>query len=662
MQVSPAQLAALAAICDTFVATVPHTPDPHGYWTRKASDQGVPERIIALLGTVKAEDQTNFAQLLGLIVSPLLGLTWGGPLRPAHQLTEQQRGNMLRSWSSSRLGLLRNAYNTLRKATLFLYFGDVPAGMETNPNHVAFGYQLPTLPPVPDLKPLPVERPSEAATYDCAVLVIGSGSGGGVVAAILANAGRDVLVVEKGQYDPRQQHTQQEFPMLNRHLEAGALLATDSGSVSIMAGSTMGGGSAINWAGALRTPDYVLDEWANEHQNPHFASQNYKKGFEFIEKRNSISSHWVHNAQNQSLYDAGKSLGWHTETIPMNMRLPENAPERQAWEAIGFSCFNDAYGTKQGVQETFLRDAAERGTRFLSNTHLERITTAQGRATGAEGYATTPDGQRVPIRIHAQQVVVCAGALHTPVLLQKSGLQHPQIGRNLYLHPVVPTVGFYGRDMLPWYGPMMSVIVKEFERLDGNFGFRLECPPVHPGLAAFALSWEDAARTKADLLQLRRLAVHICLVRDKFGGRVVVGKKSGQPVLHYEVHPFDQKHLVAAMQRSAEAHVAAGAERVSILHNQPIHFEPSQGGSLDAFAQRIAQKKWGSNYAGVFSAHQMGTCRMGGNNTAPVQPNGETREITNLFVADASLFPSASGSNPMLSVQALAYHVAMGMV
>jgi choline dehydrogenase-like flavoprotein len=662
MKTTAAQLQALAAICDTFVAAVPMSPDPNGYWARRASDQGVPQRIIELLGTVKTEDQDNFAQLLGLIASPLLGLTWGGPLRPAHRLTEAQRARMLRAWAGSSLGLLRNAFNTLRKATLFLYFGDVPAGMDTNPNHVALGYEKPALAPIPDPRPLPVERPLVDTIYDCEVLIIGSGSGGGVAAAILANAGRDVLVVEKGHYDPRQQHTRQEFPMLNRHFEAGALLATASGSVSIMAGSTLGGGSAINWAGALRTPDYVLEEWAKDHQNPHFIGQDYKKGFEFVEKRNSVSTDWKHNPQNQKLFDAAQSLGWHTEPIPMNMRLPEGAPSQQAWDAIGFSCLNDAHGIKQGVQETFLRDAAERGTRFLSNTHIERISIEQGRATGAEGHVTTPDGRRVHVRICAKQVVVSAGALHTPVLLRKSGLQHPQIGRNLYLHPVVATAGFYATDTTPWYGPMMSVVVKEFERLEGNFGFRLECPPIHPGLAAFALSWESAAHTKADMLGLRRLGVHICLVRDKFGGRVEVGKKSGQPVLHYEVHPFDQKHLVTAMQHSTDAHVAAGAVQMSILHNQPMHLTPQEGDDVAAFKAAIARKNWGSNRMGVFSAHQMGTCRMGGNSNAPVQPNGETREVKNLFVADASLFPSASGTNPMLSVQALAYHVAMGMV
>ena len=73
----------------------------------------------------------------------------------------------------------------------------------------------------------------------------------------------------------------------------------------------------------------------------------------------------------------------------------------------------------------------------------------------------------------------------------------------------------------------------------------------------------------------------------------------------------------------------------------------------------MLQRKWSRNYFGLFSAHQMGTCRMGGSaKRHPVQPDGMTREVQNLYVADASAFPSASGANPMLSIQALAYYVA----
>ncbi len=663
------RLAALAALCDTLLPSIqenlPAHHDPHqpladvgrAHFARSASDMGIPERILSLIAEAKAEDRVRFEQLLDLMASPLLGLTWLGPLCSADRLTSAQRDTLLRRWAASPIADIRNAFNSLRKLTTLLFYGDVPPGQTENPNWSAIGYQPMAQHIRPDPAPLPLLHLRDSETLDCDVLVIGSGSGGSVVAAHLAAQGLDVVVVEKGPYAEQHEFTQQEYPMLHRHFEASGLLTSHSGAVTVLAGSTLGGGSTINWAASLRTPDYVLHEWATQHGNPHFLEKTYRDGFDFIEKRNSISTNHRHNPQNQALLDAAHRLGHRAEAIPMNLRFPPDLSPEVAWQATGFSCYGDAFGIKQGGVQTFLRDATQHGARLLTNATVQRILIKNGETTGAE---VLEDGRL--FTCHARQVVVSAGALHTPVLLLKSGLRHPHIGRNLYLHPVAATGAFHQEEMLSWYGPMMSAIVREFEQLDGNWGFRLENPPLHPGLAAFALSWEGGEVFKRDMERLRHLAVNICLVRDRFAGQVKVGKKSGQPIIHYELSAYDRRHLVRAMQESVRLHTAADAEQVRLIHNQPAQFFPKEGG-LEAFLEKIAAKNWGANRFGLFSAHQMGTCRMGGNAAeSPVQPNGETREVRNLFVADASLFPSASGTNPMLSVQALAYHVARGMV
>ncbi|MBK8193303.1 MAG: GMC family oxidoreductase N-terminal domain-containing protein [Lewinellaceae bacterium] len=642
------RLSALSALCDAFIPAISKTDDPDGYWARKASDVQAPERILELLAGVKAEDKVQFDQLLFLISSPLLGLTWFGPLKPADRLTPSQCTDLLRHWAESPLPQLRNAFNVLRKLTALIFFGDIPAGASVNPNWKTIGYQLFNSYVQPDPAPLPVFRPQPGATLDCDVLVIGSGAGGSIVAAELAAAGCDVLIVEKGDYAPTHAFNQQELPMLRRHFESGGLLTSQDGAVTVLAGSTLGGGTTINWAGALRTPDYVLEEWAREHDNPHFLEPAYEKGFDMVEHRNSVGAGFQHDIQNQLLLDAAATMGYRAGAIPMNMRFPENLPQDVAWKAAGYSCYGDAYGIKQGAVQTFLPDAVAHGARILPNIDIQRIIVKNGEAVGAEGAG---------LRIHARRVVAAAGALHTPVLLLKSGLTHPHIGRNLYLHPVAAVGAFYQQETQPWYGPMMSVIVREFERLDRNWGVRIECPPLHPGLAAFAMGWDGGERFKADLMDISHLGVHICLTRDRFGGKVSVGKRSGQPVIHYRLNDYDKQHLLRGMLESVRLHHAAGAERISVMHNQPVHFSPDKG-RLEAFLKEIRAKNWGANHFSLFSAHQMGTCRMGGRKDYPVKPDGETREVRNLFVADASLFPSASGANPMLSIQALACWVA----
>ncbi len=137
----------------------------------------------------------------------------------------------------------------------------------------------------------------------------------------------------------------------------------------------------------------------------------------------------------------------------------------------------------------------------------------------------------------------------------------------------------------------------------------------------------------------------------------LVGRDQIRPELVALGHVLRQAEAADELGR---LHVAGGAKRVSVMHNRPLHFFPEKG-DLDKFLAEVARRPWGANWFGLFSAHQMGTCRMGGDRNYPVKPNGETREVRNLYVADGSLFPSASGTNPMLSIQALAWWVAQNM-
>ncbi|MEO6038316.1 MAG: GMC family oxidoreductase N-terminal domain-containing protein, partial [Saprospiraceae bacterium] len=365
---SERRLAALAAICDTLLPAIARTDDPDGYWARCASDLDVPTRIIALMANAKTEDRLAFQQLLDLLASPLLGLSWLGPLRSADRLRPAQRGTLLRRWAASPVADLRNAFNSLRKLTCLLYYGDVAPDQASNANWKTIGYQPLNQFIRPDPSPLPTLNLLNNTTLRCDVLVIGSGAGGSVVAAQLAAAGQQVLVVEKGGYAPIQEFNQQEVPMLSRHFEAGGLLTSQNGSITVLAGSTLGGGTTINWAASLRTTDYILEEWAKRHGNPHFLEKSYQQGFDYIEQRNGIRSDFVHNPQNQALLDGAQQLGYRAENIPMNLRFPENLSPETAWQACGFSCYGDAFGIKQGAVQTFLGDAAQHGATLLPGT------------------------------------------------------------------------------------------------------------------------------------------------------------------------------------------------------------------------------------------------------------------------------------------------------
>lgn len=209
---------------------------------------------------------------------------------------------------------------------------------------------------------------------------------------------------------------------------------------------------------------------------------------------------------------------------------------------------------------------------------------------------------------------------------------------------------------------MMSAVSNEFTRIDGNFGVKLETPPIHSGLLGLALPWLSGRHHKETMRYANHIGAFIVLTRDRDGGRVTVDKR-GQPILSYTLSKYDRQHLLRGVAEAAKIHVAAGAEEVYFPHNSfPVHRVSRGEQELSSIIQGLPALGWKPNQFALFSAHQMASCRMGGiKATHPIAPDGETYEIKNLYVADGSAFPECSGANPMLSIQALAHFTAQGI-
>ncbi len=657
---SDRRLATLRAVCDAFVPALDRAPDPHGFWSRAASDLGVAEHIAALILSLDGGTQREFDQLLDLLGSRALGLTWRGPMKPFTALSAAQREVMLRRWATSPVPLLRKGYGSLKKLSASFFYGIAEPG-EPNPNWPALGYPGP--PDVPAngaervLAPL---RPASDISISCEVVVVGSGAGGGVVAGELAAAGRDVVVIEKGPYLDRPDFDGLELAAMERMYEQRATLTTHDGAVGVLAGSCVGGGTTINWAGSFRTPDAILGQWAERHDAPHFTGPGFRESLDAVARTLSVGADegTRHNAQNEALARGARALGYSTADIPRNQPPPRSEAE---WRRIGFSPFGDRDGLKQGMIPTYLRTAAAHGARFLADTTVERVTITNGRAAGVEGFYEA-DGRRVRVTVKAERVVVAAGAIHTPALLLRSGVEHEHLGRHLFLHPTVAVAARYPERVEPWHGPMMSVLSSEVAHLNGLYGARLETPPAHPSLLGLALPWRSGAQHKAVMAEADRLGAFIVLTRDRVGGRVTLGR-GGRPVLRYRLSAYDRAHLLRGVAEAARVHLAAGAEEIYLPHNAAPSFPARRGAAaLGDFLAAMPRWGWRPGQFPLFTAHQMGTCRMGGRVADhPVAPDGQVRGVQGLTVADASCFPASSGVNPMLSIQALAHHTAQGL-
>ena len=106
----------------------------------------------------------------------------------------------------------------------------------------------------------------------------------------------------------------------------------------------------------------------------------------------------------------------------------------------------------------------------------------------------------------------------------------------------------------------------------------------------------------------------------------------------YRISKYDRVHLLRGIQEAVRIHIAAGAEKVSVLHNSNPVLEVGKG-DTEKFIDSIPKLNWADNRYFLASAHQMGTCRMGGSaKRHPVRPDGEMREVRSLYVADASVF------------------------
>src|SRR6266487_4276953 len=299
--------------------------------------------------------------------------------------------------------------------------------------------------PLPDRPTTAVEEPlqpdrDEALT--CDVVVVGSGAGGGVVAAELARAGADVVVLEKGGYAAEADFHHREWESGRDLYLYGLTLATTDLGCRIIAGSTLGGGPVVNYTTSFKTPGYVLAEWARVSGSDVFSSGELEASLDVVARRMGVTSEESRPGSRDALMEEGlRKLGWHVDALPRGVR---SCAQDDSCGWCGFGC---RLGAKQGP--TWLEDAAASGARLLIRADARRVLVEGGRATGVE--AAVAGGHR--LRVRAKAVVVAAGAIETPALLLRSGLGG-QVGQHLRLHPGTAAFGVFDDDVRMWEGTL----------------------------------------------------------------------------------------------------------------------------------------------------------------------------------------------------------------
>ncbi len=395
---STRQRQTLAAIVDTFVAAVPRDDDPTGFYATKGSDVGADVAVEQyLLSRTPPERLAGLLQLLD--TAALVGL------KNQPQAVREAIVANLAGITPETAGAVAALYQL---SVMFAY--GLPDAQGHNPLWAGMEYPGPVQAPPATAKTLEVITPSGDESLETDVIVVGSGSGGGVAAAVLAQAGKRVITLEAGSYLNESDFVQVELVAYQNLFLRGGFFPSADGVVNIAAGGTVGGGSTVNWSNSLLTPATVRTSWANDGltdvNTPAF-DEHLQAVFGRINCNDKVATQ---NNPHQRLEEGATKLGYSYRVAMLNID-----PEKYDPNLIGYSGMGDQTGAKQGTMRTFLQDASDAGAKLMPNTRADRILTENGKAVGVEATYTDPQTQAsTRVVIHAPSVVAAAGSSGNP--------------------------------------------------------------------------------------------------------------------------------------------------------------------------------------------------------------------------------------------------------
>jgi choline dehydrogenase-like flavoprotein len=531
------------------------------------------------------------------------GLVHGG--RRFHRRSVGERLRQIQAWRESRISAQRDLvrfYESL--VTLALHERTTAASPATS-GPVAMGES--------------VAVPSE---WRCEIAVVGSGPGGSITACLLAEAGRDVLLIEEGEAAPLESAPAfSRTEMEQKYRNGGLTVALGPTKIAYVEGRVAGGGSEINSGLYHRTPPDVLEQWRREFQVAALTEADLQPHFEAIERDLSVSPlPGVAPAASTRLHDGATRLGWKSLEVPRWFRYDASAP-------------GGIQGARQSMSRTYLPRFLRAGGRLLAGTRVMSLTRERSwilRATQA--------GRSV--RIAADTVFACGGAVQTPALLRRSGIT-TAIGDSLRVHPTVKLVARFP-DVVN--AADMGVPVHQVKEFAPRIS--LGCSISSPAYLALGLIDHPAVRkTVAD--DWPHLANYYAMIAPEGRGTVRTLPGRRDPIVRFQLTPSDRRNLAEGLRRLGEAMFAAGASELY----------PALSGGLilrDPQALSHLPEVFPAGTGGLMTIHLFSACPMGERrDVCATDSFGRVFGQPGLRISDASLLCGAPGVNPQGTIMAL---------
>jgi choline dehydrogenase-like flavoprotein len=472
------------------------------------------------------------------------------------------------------------------------------------------------------------------------IVVVGSGPGGSAAAAILAEAGRDVLLLEAGERHDPATFDQREETMLPRLYADGGARTTVDQSMLITTGRGLGGSTIHNTGLCVAPPPAILDRFEREGGLPH--------GRAAVDA--AIADVLVRlRARPMDVADENRSNALLAEgATRLSLEWTRPSHNRERCDRCGFCILGCAYNRKRDAVFAFLEDATRAGLRIAVRAEATRI-----RRSADKGFVVEGRG----FRARARRVVVAAGALGTPALLLRSGVDPGGVvGRNLRLHPFAPVGALFDETIDADRGLPQSVLVTGRARfLTGERGGYVVMAAAAPPASTAAFLQGTGADVRATMRARRNLAAAGVLLHDETRSRVRAAR-DGRPLVSAWPQGADVDDLRDGVATAARLWFAAGARRVlTPFRRRPFLDHPGEIDALRTLPFRPYDVL-------LSSVHPQASTPIGADARTPLRNDGSARGTPGLYVADASAFPSSVGVPPQVGIAAFATAIARGIL
>jgi choline dehydrogenase-like flavoprotein len=580
----------------------------------------------------------------------------GLPL-PFTRLSLEERTRYLEKLCSSRFYLRRLLTLPPKFPTLFAFD-------RRDEVREAIGYQTDCTKetektPVPEtLESRIIEKESPLNTtyeIDCDVLVVGSGAGGAVVAKELSERGLNVAVIEEGfRYDTTKlSGAPADGLSLYRNFGVVAALDPSPTLVPIAMGKCLGGSTAVNSGNCFRTPDYVLEDWTRaglEKIGPEEMAPYYEE----IERTLSVHPQSLNltGGANEKMVEGAQALGYE------NYSITRNILRCRGCGGCNYGCTINA---KRGMQITYIPWATQAGATFYTGFKADKIIVKGKRVERIIGTVLKRDTPAKPIgkfSARAKVFVIAAGGIYTPFLLLKSRVANSSgmVGRGLKLHPLAGIIALFPEKVYGASGVSQTHVFTEFFKKERIFAMT---GMVAPGAGAPLFAPRLAGKELSELIgNWSKVAIILVKIGDyDADGRVKSYKLPffDQPAIYYRITKKTKNAMVKGLAEVARIALAGGAEKV-LPGIATIPWVKTYEETDRIIASRDRIKANEILWTGF---HPLGTCRMSKNpKEGVVDSYGRAHDVENLFVSDASIFPTCVGVPPQITIMALALRCA----